>query len=83
MMLECNLELSVKYFCFVNTCKSTSKSVFDTSICSVGQGPQANHLLLLVLLSLLSVGWSEPVNVYFLSHDTPVWHIPYLAILCI
>ena len=48
---------------------------------TVCQGPQANHLLLLVLLSLLSVGWSEPVNVYFLSHDIHVWHILYLAIL--
>ena len=74
MMLECNLELLVGCFC-LQTGKSMHISSHETRVHRLAQGLQATHL---VLLSYTSVDWSEPENIYFLSHD--IWSVLYLVI---
>ena len=53
------------YFKIAITCctsKSTRKSVHSTRLCGVVQD-------LHIDIIWVSVGWSEPANIYFLSHD--------------
>ena len=71
-MLECNLELLL-----ANANKSVRTSSHETRICGVAKGLQATHP---VLLSQAPVSWSEPENIYSLSHD--VQCILYLILLC-
>ena len=69
MMLECNLNI---FSLFAEAHKCTHTSAHDMIIWTEAQG---THL---VLPSLSSVGWSEPVNMYFMSHD--IRHILYLVL---
>ena len=78
-MLECNLKLVGRVLLFANARKSTRKSTHGTRLCGVAQG-------LHIVLSWASVGWSEPENIYFLSHDIyflshDIQHVLYLVLL--
>ena len=64
-MLECNLKLIGRVLSFANASKSTCKSAHGTRLCGVLQGLH-NYCY---ILSWVSVGWSESVNIYFKSHD--------------
>ena len=73
MMLECNLELFDRVLLLANASKSVRISSHETRISGVGQDLQVTRLALQSQTS--SVGWSEPENIYFLSHDIRVFYI--------
>ena len=55
MMVECNIKFQLCIIAY----KSTHTSIHNTRLCGVAQGLQDTCLV----LSKVSVGWSEPVNV--------------------
>ena len=62
-MLECNLKLVSQVFLLANASKSAR--MHGTRLCGVVPGLHSA----IIILSRGCVGWSEPVNMYFLSHD--------------